>query len=428
MDNSLLYKFKKNVSNIGVYLLASLIPMGINLLINPLIALNMSPEDYAIVGFYTSFNSLLSPLISFYAFSFYTKRYFELDKDELVILKSTILQSLIFLSLLLALISLLGIYVYMQFFNNDSSTPFLPYAFLSVFTLPLTGIVTLKLVDYKMQKKSKSFFKLSVAKGLTLAVLSVLLVVVFKFGATGKLTAAFVATFVFFIYLIYQDQELIKRKIDWKVFKSMLRFVWPLIIGAMLHFFTNGYDRISLERLGNQNELGFYVVAVQVVSYIGVFQTAISNTFQPDIYKAVIKRNWRNATKYISVILASTLLIIIVFIILAPYLIDLLTAGKYTYSAKYARILAFSQLTATMYYVTTDLTIVLGYTRLSLLNKIVGVILTVIVYSIFISNWSFTGAAWGQVTSYLIMMIINITFLFFWHKRVTNIKNLNSQN
>lgn len=393
--------------------------MGLNLLINPLIALNMDPEDYAIVGFFTSFNSLLTPLITFYAFSYYTKRYFELEKDELLNLKSTILQSLIFVSFSLALVSLLGIYLYMAFFNKSSSTPFFPYALLSVFTIPLSGIVTLKLTDYKMQKKSKAFFKLSVTKGLALVSLSLLLVVLLKLGALGKMSATFGTALILFLYFVYKERDLIRRKIDWKIVKSMMRFVWPLVIGAMLHFFSNGYDRVSLERLGDQRELGFYIVAVQVVSYIGVFKTAISNTFQPDIYKAVVKRNWKSASKYILVILGSTLIMITVFIILAPYLIDLLTAGRYTYSAKYARILAFSQLTATMYYVTTDITIVLGYTRMVLFNKIIGVIITVIVYSIFIANWKFVGAAWGQVSSYLMLMIINITILVFWHRRVT---------
>lgn len=77
-------------------MLASIIPMFIHLVTNPLIALNMTPVDYAIVGYFTSFNSLLTPLITFYAFAYYTKRYFELADNERLVLKATIFKSLIF--------------------------------------------------------------------------------------------------------------------------------------------------------------------------------------------------------------------------------------------------------------------------------------------------------------------------------------------
>lgn len=417
---SIVYKIKKDVLNVGIYFTAALIPMLINLLINPLIALNMDPNDYAIVGYYSSFNSLIAPLITFYAFNYYTKRYFELDNNERLKLRSTILQTLVFFSFILALLSLMSIYSYMHFFNRESAMPFLPYAFLSVFTLPLTGIITLKLTDYKMQKKSKLFFKLSVSRGLIIALLSLLLVVVLKYGALGKMSARFWGTLILFVFFFYQDFDLIKRNFDWKIFKSMTQFVWPLILGAMLNFFTVGYDKVYLERLGNSNELGFYVVAVQMVSYIKVFRTAISNTFQPDIYKAIISKNWKNASKYMGVILIGNLVIVLVFIVLAPYIIDILTAGRYTYSTKYARILAYSQLSATMYYMVTQISIVLGYTGIVLITKIVGVIFTIALYSFFISEWQFIGAAWGQVASYIVLTVLGIIVLLYWDMKVRN--------
>jgi O-antigen/teichoic acid export membrane protein len=419
MLNSILTdKIKRSTANIGIYFLASFIPMLINLLVNPLIALNMNPVDYAIVGFYTSFSSLLAPLISFYAFNYYTKRYFELDKSELYKLKTTIMQSLIFFSILLSILCFISLYLYMHYFNKESATPFLPYAFLSVFMLPLTGLFTLKLTDYKMQKKSKSYFKLSLSNGLIAVFLSLFLVVLLKYGALGKLSASFVASLIMFLVCVYLDFDLFKFKFDWKIFKSMLVFVWPLIIGSMLHFFTTGYDKVYLERLGNPSELGYYVVAAQIVGFLSVFVAAIGSTFQPDIYEAVVKKNWNNASKYISIVLGSTFVVILGFVLLAPFVIDILTAGRYTYSTKYARILAFSQITSVMYFVTTEITIVMGYTVLSLVNKIIGVILTIGVYAVFISKWQFVGAAWGQVISFVILIIINIISLIYWDKKV----------
>lgn len=413
-------KFFRSVKNLSLhfwlYLLASIIPVGINIAINPLIALNMSPIDFAITGFYGSFNALFSPLISFYAFGYYTKAYFEFNEVERNILKSTILQSLIYFSFLVTVFCFLGLFIYMNYFNKYSSIKFLPYAFLSVFALPLTGIITFKLVDYKMERKSKAFFKLSVNRGIVTAGLALILVVLLKLGAFGRMSANFLAALFFFIYGVYSERELFRQRFDWTIFKKMLVFVWPLIIEAMLHFFTNGYDRVYLERLGNEKELGFYVVAVQLVAMIGFFQTAISNTFQPDVYKAIVNKNWRTTAKYIAFQLLSTLIIVLVFVLIAPIVIDILTAGKYVYSTKYAIVLAFSQITMSMYFIISEITIVLGYTNLVLFNKILGVIITIILYSFLISNWNFMGAAYGNVISYFIMMVTNIIFLMLWNK------------
>src|SRR5690606_6873664 len=143
------------------YFLASLIPMLFSLLANPFIALNMEPEDYGITGFYMSFNILLQPFISFYFIHYYTKRYFELDDIERDKLKAITVQALVYFSFVLGAIGFFGIFVYMYFFNQKTDIPFLPFAFLSVFTIPMTGLFSLMLVEAKMKRQSLYFFKLS---------------------------------------------------------------------------------------------------------------------------------------------------------------------------------------------------------------------------------------------------------------------------
>ena len=112
--------------------------MLINLAINPLIAMNMQPRDYAIVGFYTSFNSLISPLIVFYMLHYYTKNFFEVDEEERIILKSTLIKLLIYFSGLLSILCFMGIWIYYFIAGVSESFPFFPYALLTVFALPLT--------------------------------------------------------------------------------------------------------------------------------------------------------------------------------------------------------------------------------------------------------------------------------------------------
>jgi O-antigen/teichoic acid export membrane protein len=424
MTNTFIEKYKIKIKNVGIYFLASLVPMLFALLANPFIASNMEPQDYGITGFYMSFNLLLQPFISFYFIHYFTKRYFELDEIGRDKLKAVTVQALVYFSFILGGIGFLGIFIYMYFFNEGTTIPFFPFAFLSVFTIPMTGLFNLMLVDAKMKRQSLYFFKLSITNGLLTLALIFTLVVVFKLGALGRLSGVFLGALMIFSWCILKNKSAFKQKFDTKIFLAMLRFCWPLAFAGMLSFFSSGYDRILLERLGNTSELGYYIVAIQVVGYITVFSTAINATFQPDIYESIIKGNSKKTLSIFLIILLLNLIMVIVFIWLAPFLIDVLTAGKYTYSAKYARIIVFSQLSQTIYHFISQYTIAKGYNYITLINKIVGSILTTILFSILISKWGFMGAAWGQTLAYLIFILGNLTLLFF----VINKKNINEKN
>ena len=70
-------RIAKKGKNLSIYLSASLIPMVLSLITNPWIAKNLPPVDYAIIGYYLGFNTLLTPFINFYLLHYYTKRFFE---------------------------------------------------------------------------------------------------------------------------------------------------------------------------------------------------------------------------------------------------------------------------------------------------------------------------------------------------------------
>lgn len=410
------HKIINYIQSIGLYFGASLIPMLLNLISNPLVAMNMSPEDYAITGYYTSFSTLLSPLIVFYMLHYYTKKYYEVNEQERIKLKALLFKSLIYFSGLLAVLCLLGLIAYIKIFNSNSSIPIMPYAALTVLSLPLTGIYSLMQVDLRMERKSKIFFKISVTNGILLVCMTLLLVVVIKLGAYGKLLAPFIVNLIFFFWVCYKYQELFHYPFDKQEFKTIIKFCTPLTIAAMLSFFSNGYDRIFLERLGNIKELGYYVVGVQIAGYISVFQTALGSTFQPDIFQAITERNYNKLAKISCLLIGGVTIIVIVFIIASPLLIKILTAGRYMMSVKYTQIVAFSTITSAIYYTISQTTIALGKSYLTLFNKIITSVFSIALFSILINKFQFYGAAWGLVLSFLISAICNIILLTIFNK------------
>lgn len=413
-------KYLKYTKSLSQYFGASMIPMLLNLATNPLIAMNMSPDDYAITGYYSSFNSLLAPLVSFYMLHYYTKRYYEVDVAEREVLRATLAKSLIFFSGLISVFCFMGLYVYVSIFNADSTISFSPYAFLAVFSLPITGLYSLMLVDLRMGRESGRFLKVSLVFGAALVLLNILLVVVFKWGAFGKLLAPFINNVAFFIYGLWYYKDQMKYDFDKKQFKEMLIFCFPLTIAAMLGFFSNGIDRVFLERLGNNTELGYYSVGVSMASYIGVFHTAIGNTFQPDLFQSIVQKNKKRLVQIISLLIGSTAVIVFTYIIAAPFVVMILTAGRYMMSVGYTRIIALSTLTSAMYYTVSQITIALGKSTVTLLTKIFTTLASVAMFSYLITEYEYNGAAWGIVLSFIISMLFNL--LLLWLSNKTKLK------
>jgi len=108
---------------------------------------------------------------------------------------------------------------------------------------------------------------------------------------------------------------------------------------------------------------------------------------------------------------------IALFIIAAPFIIKILTAGRFTEAYKYARILSLSNVTAGIYYAISNVIIAHGYPNITLLAKIIGSIINTFLFKFLISNFEFYGAAWGQVLSFLGMIIVCLIMLYIKKKK-----------
>lgn len=403
------------------YFAASLIPLLLNLATNPLVASNMSAEDYAIVGYYKSYNTLMLPLVLFYVLHFYTKSFYELDDAKREMLKAYIFKFLIYASIVVALISIGGIYAYTIFLNANTQIPLFPYVWISILALPLTGLYSLTLVDYKMARKSKSYLGVSIIYSLVTVGLLLLFVVVFKMGAFGNLISILLTNAFFFFACCYVNRGLFKVKVSLSGYKPLVMFCLPLTLAAALGFFSNGYDRVYLERLGQVEELGFYVVAFSICNYLHHFSDAVGNTFQPDIFQSLASRNFVRYMKFSGIVLAANAFVVLLFIPLSTTIVDILTAGKYVYSSHYMKILAVSSLASAVYYVVSQFTVAMGLTSITLYNKIFTSIASIIIYKVAIDTYGFNGAAWGVSVSFGVSALGNLFFLAIYKNKLRQI-------
>lgn len=405
-----LKSFKSYIKQISHYFSASLIPMLLNLAINPLVSLAMEPEDFAIVGYYTSFSALITPIIMFYMLHYFNKRYFELDEDGRTHLFALLFKALIFFSFAVSIVCLIGLLIYIKSFTT-SDLPSFPYLYMVVLAIPSSGIYSLELANLKMRRESKKYMNYSLTKGLVGVACTVLFVVLFRWGAFGKLLGPLIIDFVIFGYLLFKYREVWQIKTRCRELIPVLKFCWPLALGAALGYFSNGYDKAVLESLGNTTEFGYYCVGASIAGYLSVFTSSISATFQPDTYEAIINDNRKKLMKVVAVRWLLTLGVVLFFILLCPFVIKILTAGKYMAATPYARIFACVSLTSSLYYIINDYSIARGRPHLYLLTTIIGSISIIFLMPKFIEYFSYNGGAIMSVLSFLLLLAINYILL-----------------
>lgn len=401
------------IKNTGIYFAASLFTALIGVCINPILATKLSHLDYAIIGYYTSFNLLLVPLLSFSLFSFYSRQYFFVDEDKRDELENTVYAS----SLVIGIIMLTAFLVFFYLYSIASGLafPFFPYAIITYFQLYIANTTAFYLLKLKLTKKANKYAIISIAQSVLGALFSIIFVVHYDGGAEGRMYGTLVSAVI--VAMIAFSSINFKLKIDTTLALKGIKFGIPLTISAIFWYFLVGVDRVLLEKINNIHELGLYNIAVSITGYMGIFYTSIANTFEPDIYKYIAHKQNKKLLFIMIFILLTVTIANLLFIICAPFLVDILTAGRYTEAAKYARIIALHNITMAIYLMIVKVYIGLGMTKSELVVRITGATLSTCSFYFLIKHYGFIGAAWGQVLSFAILSIIALLFLLLCKTR-----------
>lgn len=407
--------FKSSILYLGSSILSALISIAIN----PLMAKNLSPEDYAIIGYFTSFQLLLLPLINFNLVTYYLRNYYKIPEEKRTLVADTILIA----SLIFGIFSLiLCLFIFHVYFHISKITfDFYPLALITFLPVLLNNFVNFYLVNCRLKREAVKYAVLGISSSVLLAILSIILVVYLKFGAIGKLSSALIVAIIFSTYCFIKSLN--KWQFDYRILKDAIKFSYPLTLSALLWYFFTGYDRALLVGLNDNNTLGMYNVGLQIASILTVFYTAISQTFEPDIYKAIAEKNKRTLFKLYSAIIGINALPNILFIIFAPLIIGLLTANRYLESTSFAQIFALRNITMSLYYMAIMVVVGYGYTKQEFIIRLFATIPLIIFMKILVQKFSFYGAAWSQVISFLLLAVLLNLFIHFKINTFKAIKN-----
>jgi len=399
----------KKLANASMYFSASLVQVVVGLILSPILSMHLGHRDFAIVGYFNSFNALFVPLTSFTLSSFYGKHYFVVNQAQRENMRKTIASTLLVFGLVSTVVILAIFWVYTRLY--DTGYGFFPYALLCYSNLVFSNIYAFYLLNLRLSKKATNFLWVNIAHHGAYLLAMILLCAVLKFGAAGSLAGTSVVSLVFGLFFFFKLTDRIR--LDKKILKDALRFCWPLILAGCIDYFTNGVDRAMLAGFKDDVNLGLYSIALRFSGYIYMFYAAISMTLEPDFFQALSTKRYGRMVKISLGLILMNLLVVGAFVVAAPLILKILTVGRYTAASRLARIMALKNISASVFFIISTVIIIKGYTKVALINKIVAAVFVSSLFRFLISKYQFEGAAWGQVLSYVVFTLVSGLFLVY---------------
>ena len=221
------------------------------------------------------------------------------------------------------------------------------------------------------------------------------------------------------LVLLFREWLELKLRFNWRLWKEMMAYSWPLLIVGLGGMINEVLNRILLDyRLPysfseNKREVGIFnanfKVAALVNIFIQVFRTGAEPFFFNEAGKADARRTYARVMKIFVLISLVIFLVVSLYseTIWGRYLVGVKNFPEYAEGWGIIPIIALSYVflgiyyNLTVWYKLTDKTIYGAYITMA------GAVITIVLNYISIPYIGYWGAAWTTLACYAFMMIIS---------------------
>ena len=286
---------------------------------------------------------------------------------------------------------------------------FNPYILLALWTAFFAVFFNLKLTLFRVRQQSIQFGIFSFGKFLSMVILTIVAIVVYKYGALGKVASEFTVFLIFSIisiYLLYKD---FKLKFNWPILKNVLTYAIPTIPHALAGVLMVIVDRIFLTNLKGLDSVGVYAVGFQFGSIMGIIVNSINLSWSPFFMKTASQNNdsakisFSKLTTYYVLIIIFIALVIIFF---SKEAVLIFTTKSYYQAAPIVPIFIFSFVLTGLYYMmATKIFYVKSATKYISVITITSIVINIILNYSFIPEYGIFGAAWVRFISLFVSFV-----------------------
>lgn len=416
--------FKKLFKQTFIYGLATVLPRALAIFLVPLYVTVLGKEQYGIYAALMAFLILGNVALS-YGMETAFFRFINKDASKKELVQSTALTSLTATTLLFLVISL----SFVDPISNllQFKAEYVLYGFL---ILGLDALAVLPFVWYRANERPMRYAVikiLNVCINLGFNLFFFLILPNWAINNTGSFWSGVyseenIVAFVFIANIIASAITLvillpIYFKIGFKfstvIWKSMLKYAFPVLIAGIAFSINEAFDKILLKYLLPadiaDSEVGVYAACYKLGVFMTLFATAFRLGVEPFFFNHSSHKNakqtYATITKYFTLLGSLILLFVVVYLDLFKRI--LIPESKFWEAMVIVPIILLANLCLGIYHNLSVWYKVTDRTKYGAIISTIGAVLTIVLNVILIPIMSYKGSALATLTAYGSMMVLS---------------------
>lgn len=284
-----------------IYVAIGFLPVAANFLLAPVYTRFMPPDEYALVGLATLFQTFLTFFLSLSLDSAFSRIYFDYERKEKLkhAVLSTLLITVVVISLLVTGILLLVGDSFFSIIFSNRIFRFTNIGYWVAINTFSNAIFLFFALLYRNEEKLKRFTLINLLYFIIPVIGTLAALIIFKTGALGAIIGRALGSILYIVILLGWYFRAHPPVFKSAYLRKALKFSIPIIPYQLMFAGFSNIDRFMLEQNFTLHDFGVYNFAVMVTGLIPVFLNALGNATNPKIFRELANNgNLESVRKY----------------------------------------------------------------------------------------------------------------------------------
>lgn len=389
-----------------VYMMVSILHLGIGFITSPIYTRLMSETDYGTVSVYNSYFSVVG-VVAMYClnYGFFDNAMHKYKDDRNVLTFSILVLSALITTGTYLLCILFKVFVPQIISLNWQ---LLHLLFLTFLLQPAYNLwISRQRYEYKYQASgliSGIVFFLS-------PVFAVLCIIkgIYRDDVINRLWGGYIPFYVvyvcMYIYVAFQAKGVVNRK----YWKEALRFNTPLIPHYLSLYMLSSSDKIMIEYFNESADVAYYSIAATIASAGTIVWTAINSSLVPYTYSRCDHKDYKSINKVTMPLILLNACVCIVIMLFAPEFLRVLAPASYKEALRCIPPLIGGAFFTSLYHVFANIIYYYEKTKYVMVASFVSATSNILLNIFLIPRVGFLAAAYTTLFCYILQAVIDFS-------------------
>lgn len=262
-----------------IYSIGSILAKAIPFFIIPYLTNKLGVVGYGQLTFLISVSAFILSLTLFSLDSACVRYYYRYSKESS--------DEIIIISVMISLIISIPIFIIVIVFNYNTI-----YIHVIILAL-LQSVFTILTSKFNFQKKAVKFVFFQIVNSILSLIMTIVYFEILNPTVLNRLNAICITYFIVSFFILYSIcdnyKKIIKRsrKMGCKFVMYALSFGFPLLFHNVSFVLKGNFDRILINSVYSEHQLGVYALGAQMASVIGVIILSVNKALVPHLYEKI---------------------------------------------------------------------------------------------------------------------------------------------